>query len=226
MSVPMSVAPQLDQLEPSPLASARLQRKLTVEEAAKRAGIAPEQIEWLEAGRVYRFPNPDDALVAAVVYATSLGIDANEARSLARLPMEVRPDRHQRGRVLGAAAAIAVLAALAVALVGAVGGDAKHHAHAGAPLPPPWKLTVDVLNGGGDIYYTRQLADKIGAMGYRIHRVAKADRFDYPKNSVYFEPGGEALGRRLAEQLGVDAQPLPGGSNPRRLVVIAGRPRL
>jgi transcriptional regulator with XRE-family HTH domain len=223
----MSVAPQLDPLDPSPLASARIHRKLTVEEAARRAGVATEQIEWLEAGRVYRFPSADDALLAAVLYATSLGIDADEARRLARLPVEPRPERASRRRVLGAGAAIVVLAALAVALLGAFGGDAKRRAAVNtAPLPAPWKLTVDVLNGGGDIYYTRQLADKIGAMGYKIHRVTKADRFDYPDNVVYFEPGGEGVGRRLAQQLGVDAKPLPGGTNPRRLVVIAGRPRL
>jgi transcriptional regulator with XRE-family HTH domain len=223
----MSVAPQLDPLEPSPLASARLHRKLTVEEAARRAGVTTEQIEWLEAGRVYRFPSADDALLAAVLYATSLGIDADEARRLARLPVEPRPEHASRRKVLGAGVGIVLLAALAVALLGAFGGDAKRHAAAtAAPLPAPWKLTVDVLNGGGDIYYTRQLADKIGAMGYKIHRVTKADRFDYPDNVVYFEPGGEGVGRRLAEQLGVDAKPLPGGTNPRRLVVIAGRPRL
>ena len=62
----MAVAPQLDQPEPSPLATARLQRKLTIEEAAHRAGLSPEQLQWLEEGRVYRFPSADDALVAAV----------------------------------------------------------------------------------------------------------------------------------------------------------------
>lgn len=222
----MSVAPQLDPLDPSPLASARIHRKLTIEEAARRAGVTPDQIEWLEAGRVYRFPSADDALLAAVLYATSLGIDADEARRLARIPVEPRPDRYARGKVVGAGVAVVLLAALAVALLGAVGGDSKRHPASTAQLPAPWKLTVDVLNGGGDIYYTRQLADKIGALGYKIHRVAKADRFDYPDNVVYFEPGGDAIGRRLAQQLGVDARPLPGGTNPRRLVVIAGRPRL
>jgi transcriptional regulator with XRE-family HTH domain len=222
----MSVAPQLDPLEASPLAGARLHRKLTVEEAARRAGVSPEQIEWLEAGRVYRVPSVDDALLAAVLYATSLGIDADEARRLARLPVEAPPERYSRGRIATAGAGILLLAALAVALLGAFGGDAKRHAHARPPLPAPWKLNVDVLNGGGDIYYTRALASKIGALGYKIHRVARADRFDYPDNVVYFEPGGEAIGRRLAAQLGVDARPLPGGTNPRRLVVIAGRPRL
>lgn len=224
----MSVAPQLDPHEPSPLASARLHRKLTVEEAARRAGVAAEQIEWLEAGRVYRFPTADDALLAAVLYAASLGIGAGEARRLARLPVEAAPERSSRRKVVGLGAAVVLLAALAVALVGVLGGDTKRHAAAtsGKSLPAPWKLTVDVLNGGGDIYYTRALASKIGAFGYKIRRVAKADRFDYPNNVVYFEPGGEAVGRRLAAALGVDALPLPGGTNPRRLVVIAGRPRL
>ena len=141
----MSVAPQLDPLEPSPLASARIHRKLTIEEAARRAGVTAEQIEWLEAGRVYRFPSSDDALLAAVLYAVSLGIDADEARRLARLPVEPRPEGASRRKVVGAGVGIVLLAALAVALLGAFGGDAK---------------------------------------------------------------------------------PLPGGTNPRRLVVIAGRPRL
>jgi hypothetical protein len=56
--------------------------------------------------------------------------------------------------------------------------------------------------------------------------VRKANRFDYPQTAVYFEPGGEAIGLRLARQLGVPLKPLPGGSNPSRLVVIAGPPRL
>ena len=221
----MSVAPQLlDPSEPSPLASARLQRKLTVEEAARRSGLTPEQIEWLEAGRVYRFPNADDALFAGVLYATGLGIDENEARTLARLPVAERPDRSRNGKLAGAAAAGMLLIALVIGLASAFGGDAKQHRT--KQLIAPYKLTVDVLNGGGDIYYTRALASKIGGLGYKITRVAKANRFDYPETVVYFEPGGEAYGERLAEQLGVEARPLPGGSNPRRLVVIAGPPRV
>ncbi len=219
----MSVAPQLHPREPSPLASARLRRKLTIDEVARRAGITPEQVEWLEDGRVYRFPQADDALLAVVLYATALGIDADEARTLARLPVAPKPARYPRSRVAGAAAAVALLVALAVALLGGFGGDAKKHG-AVATSVPPWKLNVDVLNGGGDIYYTRTLASKVGALGYKIKRVAKANRFDYPQTAVYFEPGGEAYGRRLAQQLGVDARPLPGGNDPRRLVVIAGKP--
>jgi len=220
----MSVAPQLDPHEPSPLASARLQRKLTVDEAARRAGLTPEQVEWLEEGRVYRFPQADDALVATVLYATALAIGQDEARSLARLPIQPRPERYPRNRIIGVAAGLALLAALAIALLGGFGGDAKKKQV--RALPPPWKLKVDVFNGGGDIYYTRALASKIGALGYKIERVAKANRFDYRETAVFFEPGGESYGARLAKQLCSEARPLPGGKNPRRLVVIAGPPRI
>jgi hypothetical protein len=223
----MSVVAQLDQQEPSPLASARLQRKLTVDEAARRAGLTAEQIEWLEEGRVYRFPSADDALVAVVLYATALGVDQDEARGLARLPVQPRPERYPRSRIVGVAAGVVVLVALTVTLVGGFGGGGTTKTNLQAKnLPPPWKLSVDVLNGGGDIYYTRALASKIGGLGYKIKRVARANRFDYPSTAVYFEPGGDAYGNRLAQQLGVQAKPLPGGSNPRRLVVIAGPPRI
>ncbi len=222
----MSVAPQLEQQEPSPLASARLQRKLTVDEAARRAGLTSDQIEWLEEGRVYRFPSADDALVAVVLYATALGVDQDEARGLARLPVQPRPERYPRSRIVSAAAGVALLAALAFTTLGGFGSDTKNRSLQTKPLPPTWKFSVDVLNGGGDIYYTRALASKIGGLGYRIKRVSKANRFDYPSTAVYFEPGGDAYGNRLARQLGVQAKPLPGGSNPRRLVVIAGPPRI
>jgi transcriptional regulator with XRE-family HTH domain len=221
----MSAAPQLERLEPSPLASARIHRKLTVDEAARRAGLSAEQIQWLEEGRVYRFPAADDALVAVVLYATALGVDYDEARTLARLPVEPKPARYPRARIASAAAAVVLLAALGIAMLGGVGGSSATK-HPGKPLPPPWKLTVDVLNGGGDIYYTRALASKVGALGYKIRRVTKANRFDYRDTAVYFEPGGDAYGARLARQLGVASKPLPGGNNPRRLVVMAGQPRV
>jgi len=222
----MSVVAQLGHQEPSPLASARLQRKLTVDEAARRAGLTPDQIVWLEEGRVYRFPSADDALVAVVLYATALGIDQDEARGLARLPVQPRPEQYPRNRIISVAAGVVVLVALAFTVLGGFGGDAKKRSLQTKALPPTWKFSVDVLNGGGDIYYTRALASKIGGLGYRVKRVSKANRFDYPNTAVYFEPGGDAYGNRLARQLGVQAKPLPGGSNPRRLVVIAGPPRI
>jgi hypothetical protein len=74
--------------------------------------------------------------------------------------------------------------------------------------------------------YTRSVASKIGALAYRIERVTRADRFDYPQTAVYFHPGGERLGERLARQLGVSARPLPGEGDPRRLVVVVGPARI
>src|SRR5438309_11460526 len=121
----MSVAAQLEHHEPSPLASARLQRKLTIDEAARRAGLTSDQIEWLEEGRDYRFPSADDALVAVVRYATALGIDQDEARGLARLPVQPRPERYPRSRIISVAAGLVLLVALAVTLLGGFGSDAK-----------------------------------------------------------------------------------------------------
>ena len=83
-----------------------------------------------------------------------------------------------------------------------------------AALPKPWEIHVDVLNGAGDINWTRQMASKIQSLAYTIKRVGKADRFDYPRTAVYYEPGGRLFAIRLARQLGVIAQPLPGGANP------------
>src|SRR5262245_40733494 len=98
----------------SPLAAARLHRQLTVDEAARRAGLTADEVEWLEDGRVYRFPSADAALVATLLYASSLGIDHREARILAGLPVTAGPGgTAARGRRLlalaGAAAAVAAI---------------------------------------------------------------------------------------------------------------------
>lgn len=210
----------------SPLASARLHKGLTVEEAARRAGLSSEEVEWLEAGRVYRFPSTDAAIVATLLYATGLGLDHREARIVAGLPVSPRPvEVARRGRLVVLVAVAATLGALVSAVVLPHGHTAPP-ASAAAQLAPPWKIAVDVLNGGGDINYTRQVASRIGALGYHIGRVRRANRFDYPQTAVYFEPGGAAIGLRLARQLGVPLKPLPGGRNPSRLVVIAGPRRI
>jgi transcriptional regulator with XRE-family HTH domain len=210
----------------SPLAAARLHKGLTVEEAARRTGLSADEVEWLEAGRVYRFPSTDAAIVATLLYATGLGLDHREARIVAGLPVPPRPvEVARRGRLVVLVAVAATLGALVSAVV-------IPHGHTAAPaaaasqLTPPWKITVDVLNGGGDINYTRRVASRIGALGYHIGHVRRANRFDYPQTAVYFEPGGEAIGLRLARQLGVPLKPLPGGSNPNRLVAIVGPPRV
>ena len=216
--------------EHSPLATARIRRRLTVEEVARRAGLAPEQVTWLEEGRVYRFPSPDDALCATLLLASALGVDGREARELAGLPVPPRPlGVNPAARLVVVAALSALLTAIAVfVFVPAVTGPAAKQDPVlveAAALPKPWEISVDVLNGAGDINRTRQVASKIQSLAYTIKRVGKADRFDYTRTAVYYEQGGRLIAIRLARQLGVVAQPLPGGSNAKRLVVIVGPQR-
>jgi transcriptional regulator with XRE-family HTH domain len=220
------------QLEPSgdqsPLAKARLQRQLTVEETARRAGLSVEEVRWLEEGRVYRFPSPDDALLAALLYATALGVDVAEARRLAGLPaLPSLIRRRPRARYLVLAAAV-VAAGIALA-VGFVphGGSTGKTSGAGpaANLPPTWRVPVTVLNGSGNIVYTRRVADHVLSLAYRVRRVGRADNFDYPATAVFFPPGCEGVAARLADQLGVVSKPLPGGTGPCQLYVIVGPPR-
>ena len=216
--------------EHSPLASARIRRRLTIEEAARRAGLAQEQVTWLEEGRVYRFPSTDDALCATLLLASALGVDGREARELAGLPVSPRPlGVNPAARLVVVAALSALLTAIAAfVLVPAVTGPAAKQDPVlvqAAALPKPWEISVDVLNGAGDINRTRQVASEIQSLAYTIKRVGKADRFDYPRTAVYYEQGGRLIAIRLARQLGVVAKPLPGGSNAKRLVVIVGPQR-
>jgi transcriptional regulator with XRE-family HTH domain len=210
----------------SPLAIARLHRQLTLAETARRAGLSEEEARWLEEGRVYRFPSPDEAVLAALLYGTALGIDNREARELAGRPVPQTPvERHPIPRLI-AAGAILVGAALFVAfLVIPHGGGGKGAAQAHAVLPPPWRVSVDVLNGSGDFNYTRQVASHVQAFGYGIKKVGRADSFTYPQTAVYFPPGCDALALRLAKQLGVETKPLPGGTGGCELYVIVGPAR-
>jgi hypothetical protein len=221
---PMELARPIEKI--SPLAAARLHRQLTVDEAAKRAGLTRDEIEWLEDGRVYRFPSTDAALLATLLFASALGIDHREARILAGLPVAPKPlETVTRGRRLVVLAAVAVaVAALVAALIVVPRSSRKAPSPvvADSLLPPRWKVDVDVLNGAGDINYTRQMASHIQALGYRIGHVARAPRFGQAHTIVYFEPGGIAIAQRLARELGVGTAPLPGGKNPLRLVVING----
>src|SRR3989440_4942453 len=128
----------------SPLTSLRLQRKLTVEEAAKRAALWPDQVEWLEEGRLYRFPSSEAAVMALLRYATSLGIDHRETRRLSGLPVEP-PPRRPLGRWLAAGGALALVAILTTALVVGFGRGGGSNASHQVALPPPWNVPVDVL---------------------------------------------------------------------------------
>ena len=215
----------------SALASARLHRQLTVEEAAKRAGLTPDQVQWLEEGRVYRFPSADAALEATLLLASALEIGRREARALAGLPVPPRPlDANPAARLIGVAALSAALMGLvAFVLVPAVAGKPVPAVDPvvaqAATLPKPWAIHVEVLNGAGDINWTRQTASRIQSLAYTVKKVGRADRFDYPQSAVYYSPGGRLIAVRLARQIGFVTRPLPGGSNPKRLVVIVGPQR-
>jgi transcriptional regulator with XRE-family HTH domain len=212
--------------EESPLARARLHRQLTVEETARRAGITAEEVRWLEEGRVYRFPRTDDALVATVLYASALGIDNREARELAGLPVPPAPiERNPIPRLIVIGAVVIALATFVTLLLVPHSGGQKTTGQPAAILPPPWRIQVTVLNGSGDINYTRRVASRIGAFGYGIKRVSRADAFTYPQTAVYFPPKCEGVAVRLAKQLGVATKPLPGGTGPCQLYVIVGPAR-
>src|SRR5438093_6488221 len=81
LSLPMAV---------SPLGAARLRRRLTLEEAAARARMEIDQVKSLEENCMYRFGSNADALAAALVYATALGISEREARQIAGFPVQSR----------------------------------------------------------------------------------------------------------------------------------------
>lgn len=217
-------------VERSALASARLHRRLTVEEAARRAGLTPDQVEWLEEGRVYRFPSSEHALEATLLLATAYELDHREARNRVGLPVPPRPlGINPAGRLVGVAAlSAALMALLAFVLVPVVftGSPPVDPVVAqAASLPKPWQIRVEVLNGAGDITWTRQVASNIQSLAYTVKTVRKADRFDYPRTAVYYAPGGRLVAVRLARQIGVATKPLPGGSDPNRLVVIVGPQR-
>ena len=203
------------------LRSARLQRKLSRDEAAGRADLSIEEVAWLEEGRLYRFPSTNVAVSSLLAYAHALGIDRREALELAgRARPPATPDALPR--ILAAAALAAIFAVLAVALADPRLAGSGAQAAAAPKLPPPWRVSVDVLNGSGDINQTRRVADRIGSLAYDIAHVRRADRFDYPETAVYYQPGGKAIAARLAASLGAATKPLPGGDDPRRLIVIVG----
>ena len=212
--------------EESPLARARLHRQLTIEETARRAGITAEEVRWLEEGRVYRFPRPDDALIATTLYATALGLDNREARELAGLPVPAQPvERDPLRRLLVVGGVVVALIVFATLLLIPHSGGKRTQAGPNAILPPPWRVPVNVLNGSGDINYTRQVASRIGAFGYTIKKVGRANNFTYPQTAVYFPPKCEGIAFRLAKQLGVQTEALPGGTGTCQLYVIVGPAR-
>ena len=210
--------------EPSPLAEAREKHDLSIKQVAYRSGLREEEIEWLEDGRIYRFPSQNQAILAAILYASAVGIDRYEARRLAGLPLVGISRVNARARLIVVGAVAALLSALAVMMLAPnlnLTRTRTVEAIPNANLTPPWKLQVTVENGNGDISWTRTVASRIGAMGYTISKVGRADRFDYPQSTVYYGPGGSGVGTRLARQLNVTTQQAP-GLGPKQLLVIVG----
>jgi transcriptional regulator with XRE-family HTH domain len=220
----LELAHPLDALpQHSPLAEARERRELTVKQVAYRSGLTEDEIEWLEDGRLYRFPSQNAAALAAVLYATGLGIDRHEARRLAGLPISGAVRVNGRARLIVVSAVAALLSALAVMVLApnlSLTQTRTVEAIPNANLAPPWKIHITVENGNGDITWTRTVASRIGAMGYAIAKVGRADRFDYPSSTVFYGPGGRDVGLRLARQLSVAAQETPGLGRLQLLVIV------
>jgi hypothetical protein len=218
----------------SPLGAARLRRRLTVEEAAARARMEIDQVKSLEENCMYRFGSNADALAAALVYATALGISEREARQIAGLPVASRlVDPWSLRRTMAIFAFLAALGMLVwFGFRPELGGNAPAAATPAAAgpaaadptkaLPEPWEIQVDVYNGTGAGNAAASMANKVAGLAYQIRNVGNARRDDYTKTLVYYAPGGQEIAARLAQELGVGTAALPGGDNPNRLVVIVG----
>jgi len=218
----------------SPLGAARLRRRLTVEEAAARARMEIDQVKSLEENCMYRFGSNADALAAALVYATALGISEREARQIAGLPVTSRlVDPWSLRRTMAIFAFLAALGMLAwFGFRPELGGDPQASAAPAAAsqtpaapteaLPEPWEIQVDVYNGTGAGNAAASMANKVAGLAYQIGNVGNARRDDYTKTLVYYAPGAQEIAARLAKELGVGTAALPGGDNPNRLVVIVG----
>jgi LytR cell envelope-related transcriptional attenuator len=217
----------------SPLGAARLRRRLTIEEAAARAEMDVDALRSLEENRVWRFGSNADAIASALVYAAALGVSEREARELAGLPVRPRliePWWRRRWLAVGSAAC-ALAAGVALFLQPSLGRNESRAAippavqskPAPAKLPERWEIQVDVYNGTRVGNAAASVANDVAGLAYRMGEVGNATRRDYTRTLVYYPPGGEEIGRRLASELGVGTAALPSGDDPLRLVVIVGR---
>jgi hypothetical protein len=193
-----------------------------------------DQVKSLEENCMYRFGSNADALAAALVYATALGISEREARQIAGLPVASRlVDPWSLRRTMAIFAFLAALGMLVwFGFRPELGGNAPASATPAAAspaaadptkaLPEPWEIQVDVYNGTGAGNAAASMANKVAGLAYQIRNVGNAKRDDYTKTLVYYAPGGQEIAARLAQELGVGTAALPGGDNPNRLVVIVG----
>ena len=221
------VPPPAEAAEGSPLGSARIRRRLTVEEVAARSGLPLEDVKSLEEGRIYRFPSVHRALAATLLYAAAIGVTEREARQLVGFPPGRRPFLRRWLAIAAFAAAVASLAWF-VALPELREREQRSGSTpvVQAALPPPWEIRVDVFNGTETPNAATLMANEIGGpLAYRIGTVENADRLDYVQTRVYYPPGSSEIAKRLADALDVEMTGLPTGKDPNRLVVIVGRDR-
>jgi hypothetical protein len=215
----------------SPFGAARLSRRLTLEQAAARANMDVDAVKSLEDNCVYRFGSNAEALAAALVYAASLRITEREARKLAGLPAPARIDPWSLRRTSAVLAFLLTCTALiwfvaSPKLLPAAEAQAAPPAavEPSAPLlPERWEIQVDVYNGTAVGNAAAGYANRIAGLAYHIGDVEDAKKQNYERTLVYYPPGAADIAERLAAELGVGAAALPGGDNPRRLVVIVGR---
>ena len=218
----------------SPLVAARLRRRLSLEEAAARADLDVSAVKSLEECRTYVFPSAAAAIAAALVYGSSLGITPREARELAGLPCETAAERWSLRRWLVVAGFVAAFASLLLFVLRPeffptdrpTPAVAPRSAQTPvAPLPPRWEIQVDVFNGTRRGNAAAQVANQVAGLAYRIGDVRNAGRTDYRVTRVYYPPGADEIAARLADELGVGVQALPGGKDQNRLIVIVGAKR-
>jgi hypothetical protein len=214
----------------SPLVAARLRRRLSIEQAAERASLDVNAVKNLEESRTYVFPSTADAITAAVVYASSLGITEREARELAGLPVVSAMERWSLRRWAIVLGFVVALAALMIFVLRPQFLPAEPTAPppvaaqpAAAPLPERWEIQVDVYNGTVRGNAAAGIANEIAGLAYRIGDVGNARQRNYVATRVYYPPGAEGIAERLAGEIGVGTTALPGGDDPNRLVVIVGR---
>lgn len=214
----------------SPLVAARLRRRLSLEQAAARASLDVNAVRNLEESRTYVFPSTADAIAAAVVYASALGIGEREARELAGLPIDSVVQRWSLRRWAIVLGFVIALAALMIFVLRPQFLPAEPPAApaapaqpAAAPLPERWEIQVDVYNGTARGNAAAGIANEIAGLAYRIGDVGNATQRNYVDTRVYYPPGAEGIAERLAGEIGVDSTALPGGDDPNRLVVIVGR---
>lgn len=196
--------------------------------------MAVDQVKSLEENCMYRFGSNADALAAALVYATALGISEREARQIAGLPVTSRlVDPWSLRRSMAICAFLAAVGALVwfgfrpelgseSSAAATPAAASQTPAEPTAALPEPWEIQVDVYNGTGAGNAAASMANRVAGLAYQIGKVGNAKRDDYRKTLVYYAPGGQEIAARLGHELGIGTAALPGGDNPNRLVVIVG----